>query len=160
MSGITLAVFTAFHVALSLLAIGAGGIAVLGFLMKKTFKRWNTLFLLATGITSLTGFLFPFHGMTPGIAIGVVCLVVLALAAFARGSKMPKTYIASVCFAEALNLIVLVTQLFEKVPILHHLAPTGKEPLVAVTQLMSLLFLTVLSWIGVRPRSVFLIGTC
>jgi hypothetical protein len=42
------------------------------------------LFLLTTIATSLTGFGFPIKGVTPGIVLGVISLVVLAIAVYAR----------------------------------------------------------------------------
>jgi len=41
---------------------------------------------------SLTGFLFPFHGIAPGIVIGLVCLSVLILAAIALARKWSRIY--------------------------------------------------------------------
>ena len=137
MTGFGLIVFTVFHVAVSLAAIGSGGTATFGFLKDRNYPHWNGLFLGTSAITYVTGFLFPFHGLTPGIVIGVVCLLVLAVAAFARRGGRFKIYIAAVCFAEALNIIVLVAQSFEKVPVLHSVAPTGKEPVVAGSQLIA-----------------------
>jgi hypothetical protein len=42
------------------------------------------MFLLTTVATSLTGFLFPFHKLLPSHVIGIVSLVVLAIAIVAR----------------------------------------------------------------------------
>jgi hypothetical protein len=149
MTGSTLTIFTVFHVALSLVGIASGAVAILGVLRLQPFRFWNGLFLWATAVTALTGFFFPYHGITPGIVIGVVCLLALAIAAFAlRGGKRG-TYTGAVCFAEALNVIVLVTQLFEKVPALHSYAPTGREPIVAIIQLMTLFLFIVLAWVGI-----------
>jgi hypothetical protein len=83
MNELTLLIFTAFHVALSLIGIGAGAIAILGLLARQQYRFWNNLFLWITGITCITGFFFPFHGITPGIVIGVVCLLALVVAVFA-----------------------------------------------------------------------------
>jgi hypothetical protein len=47
-------------------------------------------------------------------------------------------------------VIVLITQSFEKVSVLHSLAPTGKEPVVAVCQVLALLLFVVLAWVGIR----------
>jgi len=80
MTGFGLIVFTVFHVAVSLAAIGSGGIATFGFLKGRNYPHWNGLFLGTSAITYVTGFLFPFHGLTPGIVIGVDCLLVLAVA--------------------------------------------------------------------------------
>jgi hypothetical protein len=150
MIGHMLMVLTAFHVTLSLIGIGAGAVAIRSFLVGRKYDFWNYLFLWTTGITCITGFFFPFHGMTPGIVIGIVCLLALAVAILARCSSKLKTYIAALCFAEALNVIVLVTQSFEKVAPLHTLAPTGKETVVAVCQLLALLLFAVVAWVAIR----------
>ena len=39
---------------------------------------------ITTALTSITGFLFPYMGVTPGIKLGVISLVVLAIAAVTR----------------------------------------------------------------------------
>jgi hypothetical protein len=150
MTETTLLVFTAFHVALSLIGIASGLIVVRGFLSYRLSGFWNQLFLWTTGMTAVTGFLFPFHGITPGIVIGVVCLLSLAVAVAARRSGSTRVYVAVVCFAEALNIIVLIAQSFAKIPALHGLAPTGREPLIAATQLLSLFLFIALAWIGGR----------
>ena len=152
MTGFTLTVFTAVHVALSLVGIASGAVAILGFLRRQPIPFWNGLFLWTTAIASLTGFFFPYSGVTPGIVVGVVCLLALAVAAFALRGEKPRTYITVVCFAESLNVIVLITQLFEKVPTLHSYAPTGHESIVAIIQLMSLLLFIVLAWVSIKRR--------
>lgn len=72
--------FTFFHVLLSLAGIFTGFIALFGMIAGKRLDGWNGIFLLTTALTSITGFFFPFHGVTPGIKVGVVSLVVLAVA--------------------------------------------------------------------------------
>jgi hypothetical protein len=72
--------FTAFHVVLSLVGIGSGVVAIYGLLKAKTPDRWTQSFLATTAATSLTGFLFPFHGLTPAQVLGVLSLTVLIIA--------------------------------------------------------------------------------
>jgi hypothetical protein len=90
------------------------------------------LFLITTALTSITGFFFPFKGVTPGIVLGVLSLVILAVAVFALyggrlGGGWRRTYAITAMIALYLNVFVLVAQLFEHVPALHALAPTGTE---------------------------------
>ena len=40
------------------------------------------LFLAATALTTLTGFFFPFHGLTPAIVVGVISLIPISLAVY------------------------------------------------------------------------------
>jgi len=54
--------FTFVHVLLSLIGIFSGFVVVFGLLVAKRLDGWTTLFLASTVLTSVTGFLFPFHG--------------------------------------------------------------------------------------------------
>ena len=148
---------TIVHVLISLVGIGAGLIVIAGFVTGNRFPRWNLLFLSATTATSLTGFLFPITKLTPGLVVGIVSLGVLGLAFAARGKNWSKTYVLTAATAEFLNVLVLITQLFEKVPSLHRYAPTGTEPVVAVVQGLALVFFGVLAVSAVR-RSVYTVG--
>ena len=102
----------------------------------------TAFFLITTVATSVTGFFFPFHGFTPAIGVGIVSLVVLAIAIFARyGRKVTVAwrwiYIVTAMLALYLNVFVLIMQLFQKVPALKALAPTQTEPPFQVTQLIT-----------------------
>lgn len=145
-----LSAFTLFHVVLSLVGIGAGFVAVFGLLTSRWLDRWNTLFLTATVATSVTGFLFPFHHFTPGHAIGILSLIVLALAIIARYrfhlmGGWRHTYVITAVIALYFNFFVLIAQMFQKVPALKALAPTQTEPPFAVTQLIVLVLFVVLA---------------
>jgi hypothetical protein len=149
--------FTLIHVAISLIGIGSGLVVVYGFLTGMRLRGWNAVFLVMTIATSVTGFFFPFHGVTPGIVVGVISLVVLALALAALKKGWTKTYIATCSVAEFFNVLVLIVQSFEKIPALHALAPTGKEPIVAVLQGVALLIFAVLAVVAIR-RAKFVVG--
>src|SRR5229473_1116562 len=71
---------TVVHVVLSLIGIGSGVVAIYGLLKAKTPARWTQAFLATTAATSLTGFLFPFHGVTPAQVLGVLSLIALIIA--------------------------------------------------------------------------------
>jgi len=71
-----LSAFTLFHVVLSLAGILSGFVVMAGFLSAKRSNGWTGLFLTTTVLTSLTGFLFPFHKFLPSHAVGIVSLVV------------------------------------------------------------------------------------
>ena len=71
--------FTAFHVVLSPVGIGSGVVAIYGLLKAKTLSRWTHAFL-ATAATSLAGFLFPLHGITPAQVLDVLSLIALIIA--------------------------------------------------------------------------------
>jgi hypothetical protein len=76
--------FTLFHVLLSWIGIFTGLVTVFGMIAGKRLDDWNSVFLITTALTSITGFLFPFHKVTPGIILGVISLVFLAVAIAAR----------------------------------------------------------------------------
>jgi len=151
--GMSLQTFTLIHVLISLAAIGSGIVVMYGLLAAKRLDRWTLLFVTATALTSLTGFLFPFNGVTPAIKLGIISLIVLAVAIVARYMvhlAWRKTYVITTCAALYFNVFVLVVQSFEKVPALRALAPTQKEPPFAATQLAMLLVFVVLTVFAVR----------
>ncbi len=76
--------FTFVHVLLSLIGIFSGFVVVFGLLVAKRLDGWTALFLASTVLTSVTGFLFPFHGFLPSHGVGILSLLVLAIASFAR----------------------------------------------------------------------------
>ena len=81
--GMSLAVFTQVHVAISLVGIASGFVVIFGMMASKRMPAVTALFLTTTILTSVTGFLFPFKGVTPGIVIGILSLVILAVAVIA-----------------------------------------------------------------------------
>jgi hypothetical protein len=147
--------YTLFHVALSLIGILSGLVAVFGFLTARILRAWNLLFLVTTIATSVTGFFFPFHGITPGIILGIVSLIDLAIAVVAYSKRWTrtswiKTYIVTAFIAEYLNVLVLIVQSFQKITPLHMFAPKGNEPIVAATQLAALVVFIILAVIALR----------
>lgn len=143
-----LQVFTLAHVLISLIGIFTGFVAVYGLINAKQFDGWASWFLWTTVLTSVTGFLFPFHGFQPSYVLGAISLVILAAAILARrhlATGWKKTYAISSVLALYLNFFVLVVQLFRRVPALKALAPTQTEPAFKITQLVVLLFFVVLT---------------
>jgi hypothetical protein len=141
--------FTLIHVVISLLGIASGFIVVFGMFAAKRLDRWTQFFLASTVLTSATGFGFPITGVTPGIVVGVISLVVLAVAIIARyGGQLAGAwrliYVITAVIAQYLNFFVLIVQSFQKVPALHDLAPTQSEPPFAVAQGVALLAFIVL----------------
>jgi len=76
--------FTFVHVVLSLIGIFSGFVVVFGLLAGKRLDGWTALFLVSTVATSVTGFLFPFHRFLPSHGVGILSLLVLAIAILAR----------------------------------------------------------------------------
>lgn len=144
--------FTVFHVALSLIGLLSGLVVLLGWLSGRSFKLWTWIFLVTTIATSVTGFFFPFNGITPGIVLGVVSLVDLAVALAAYGKHWTRTFILTCALAEFLNTLVFIVQSFQKISPLHMFAPKGTEPVVAVCQVIALLFFIALATLDIRRR--------
>ena len=135
--GMSLQIFTLIHVLISLAGIASGFAVMYGLLTNKRLNGWTSVFLITTALTSLTGFLFPLKGMTPAIKLGIISLVVLAIAVAARYSLQlawRKTYVITAGAALYFNVFVLVVQSFEKIPGLKAIAPTQKEPPFAIAQ--------------------------
>jgi hypothetical protein len=137
----SLGTYTQIHVVISLIGIGSGLIVVFGMLNGKLLHGWNGLFLLTTVLTSVTGFGFPFEHLLPSHIIASISLVVLAIAIMARyvqhlAGSWRRIYAITAVIALYFNTFVLVFQGFLKVPALHALAPTQKEPPFLVAQLV------------------------
>ena len=142
MLGMSLATFTVVHVLISLIAIASGFVVIFGLVGGKRLGLTGT-FLTTTVLTSVTAFMFPFEKVTPGIKLGIISMVVLAITiaalyAFHLAGAWRSTYAVGATMALYLNCFVLIAQLFEKVPALHELAPTGSEPPFLVAQLVLL----------------------
>ena len=147
--------FTILHVAISLAAIASGLIVSFGMVANKRFERWTAFFLATTVLTSVTGFGFPINGMTPGLAFGILSLIVLAAVIYARYSRhlvgiWRLVYVVGGVFALYLNFVVLIVQSFQKVPALHALAPNQNEAPFLVVQVVSLVAFFVLSMFALK----------
>jgi len=116
------AAFTLLHVALSLVGILSGFVVLAGFLTAKRSNGWTALFLATTVLTSVTGFLFPFHKFLPSHAVGILYL----------------------------NVFVLIAQQFMKVPALKALAPTQSEPPFLGAQVVLMLVFVVLGVLAAK----------
>jgi hypothetical protein len=139
-----LSLFTFVHVVISLVGIFSGLVVAYALINAKQLDGWTSVFLWTTALTSVTGFMFPFHGFQPSYVVGAISLLVLALALFALyrrhlESGWRRTYVIGAMIALYLNVFVLVVQLFRRVPALKALAPTQTEPAFKITQLVVLL---------------------
>jgi len=141
---------TKIHVVISLIGILTGVVVLIGLISGRRLNRWTAWFLASTVATSATGFFFPFHGVTPGIIVGIISLLLLAVAIFARYFRRfvgawRWIYVVTAMIALYLNVFVLIAQLFQKVPSLKALAPTQTEPPFLVAQLSTLLIFVLLT---------------
>jgi hypothetical protein len=155
MLGMTLSTFTLFHVVLSLVGIATGFIVVYGLMTGKRLEAWTATFLLCTVLTSLTGLLFPFSHLLPSHVVGILSLLMLAVAIVARYPRRlegawRRIYVICAMVALYLNCFVLVAQMFLKLPALHALAPKGNEPPFLIAQLALLAIFVWLTIVAAR----------
>jgi hypothetical protein len=141
--------FTLAHVVISLVGIGSGLVVVAGLLAAKRLDAVTALFLASTALTSLTGFGFPFDHLLPSHVVGLLSLVVLTVAVYARYARhlaggWRSVYVGTAVTALYLNVFVLIVQAFLKVPVLNAAAPTQSEPPFLVAQLIALVFFAAL----------------
>ena len=144
-----------FHVLISLIGIASGLIVIWGLLSSRRLGTVTAIFLLTTLATNLTGFLFPFKGLTPAIAVGIIGTIVMAVCLAARYLKRLEggwrgVYVVTAVLSLYFNLFVLVVQLFLKVPTLHVYAPTGSEAPFAAVQGIVLLACLVAGFLAFR----------
>ena len=155
MLGMSLSTFTTVHVIISLIGIGSGVAVLLGMYSSKRLDGLTGLFLLTTVLTSVTGFGFPFEHLLPSHKVGIMSLVVLAIAILARYSfhmvgKWRWIYVVTAVLALYLNVFVLVVQSFRRVPALQAMAPTQSEPPFAIAQGIVLVIFIVLTIFAVK----------
>ena len=136
---------TLFHTAISLVAILAGAVAIIGVLRNGAFRLWTNLFLVTAVVTSVSGFFFPFKGVTPAQVVGVIALLILAIVLLAYyrfhvAKSWRWIYAAGMVASLYLLVFVGVVQAFQKVAFLNGFAPTGSELPFVIAQGVTLLF--------------------
>jgi hypothetical protein len=159
--GMSVGAFTLLHVIITLVAIGSGLIVVGGMFASHKLPGTTAIFLHTTALTSVTGFLFPVHGFTPALGVGILACVILPVALFALYKERLVgawrwIYAIAAIASLYLNVFVLVVQSFVKVSALNALAPTQSEPPFAITQAAVLVIFILIALIAVvrfRPVS-------
>src|SRR3954470_14181460 len=160
--GMSLESFTLLHTAISLIGIASGLIVLWGMFSASRLELWTAVFLLTTILTSVTGFLFPASGILPSHIVGLISLLVLAVAVIALyyyqlAGPWRWIYVTSAVLALYLNVFVGVVQTFLKVPVFHALAPTQGEPPFAIAQglvLIAFIVLGIVAAMKFRPAAV------
>jgi len=133
--GMSTATFVQLHVVISLIAIVAGVIVMFGMLGSKSQPGLTAIFLLFTILTSVTGFVIPplvTETLLPSHIFGILSCILLAVACLALyGMRLAGAwrwiYVVTALISLYLNVFVLVTQSFLKIPALTALAP-GNPP--------------------------------
>jgi len=116
-----LQIYTIIHTLISLVAIFTGFVVLLGLLTGNRVDRWTKWFLISAVATTVTGFFFPFHGITPAIKVGIISSVVLLIMIYARYAKhlagaWRGIYVVGASLALYFNAFVGIVQSFEKIP--------------------------------------------
>jgi hypothetical protein len=152
---VDLATFTFIHTAISLIALVLGVPAIGDLIGKPATRRTTTAFIVFALATSLTGFMFPFNGITPAFAVGVIATLVLVVTIYARYGRRAVgpwrwIYAIGIVISEFFLAFVTIVQSFLKIPSLHALAPTGSEPPFAAAQGVLLIATIALGFLAVR----------
>jgi hypothetical protein len=165
MLGLSLSAFTILHVIISLIAIVSGLVVMFGLLGSNRMSALTAVFLLFTILTSVTGFMFPSTQLLPSHMIGIVSLVLLAVACIALyamdlSGPWRGVYVLTALISLYLNVFVLLIQGFLKVPALTALAPGNPPtgPVFALVQGLVLLFFAIVivgAWRRFRPMAAF-----
>jgi spore maturation protein SpmA len=147
-----LAVLLYLHTAISLVAIVAGLIVTAHLLSATVSRVWTDIFLVTAITTSVTGYFFPFSGVTPAQIVGAVALATLAVVLLARhqfrlAGAWRWIYATGIVASLYLLLFVLVVQLFRHIPFLQPF--DGQVPF-QVAQLAVLLAVVVTGFRAVR----------
>jgi phosphoglycerol transferase MdoB-like AlkP superfamily enzyme len=154
-AGLSIENFTILHTAISLIGIVSGLVVLVGMLRARRLPGWTVLFLATTVLTSVTGFMFPINGLTPAIVVGVISIVILAIALMALYVKHLSgawrwIYVVTALTALYFNVFVLIVQSFQKVPVLQKLAQTQSESPFLIAQGVTLVAFLILGTLAAR----------
>ncbi len=147
--------FTFIHVLITLVPLVAGPIMIYGMLHSDRMNTVTAIFLLFMVLTDLTGFLLPYHSVTPAVTLDIISSVILVPTLLARytfgmtGFWRPVFVIGAV-MSLWFDCFVFVVQAFGKIPALHALAPAGGGPVFGAVQGLVLLCLVVAGFFAVR----------
>ena len=146
-------IYTIIHTLISLVAIFTGFVVLFGLLAGNRVDGWTKWFLITALATTVTGFFFPFHGMTPAIKLGIISSVVLVVTIYARYAKHLAgawrwIYAVGAVLTLYFNVFVGIVQSFEKIPALNAMAPTQTEQPFQLTQLSVLGLFVVLGFVA------------
>ena len=144
--GLSTGLYTGIHVVLSLIGILSGFLLLFALIGRKKHTFWTPVFFVTNILTDVTGFLFPFKGITPGIILGALSLVALLIAGIAATRRnLRGLYVIGVAIAQFFNVFVLIVQSFEKIGFLKSIAPTQASPVFGITQLVALVLIIILA---------------
>jgi len=149
--------FVLVHVLVAFVAIFTGFVVLFGLFSSTRGDLWPSIFLFFTVLTNVTGFAL-FAGFTPAFFTGIISSLVAVITILARftfrmaGAWRP-IYAVGAVVSLYLNVFVLITQSFLKLPSLHALAPhapANPEPPFAVAQGLVLLAFVIAGFFAVK----------
>ncbi|QND48414.1 hypothetical protein HB780_22710 [Rhizobium lusitanum] len=154
---------TLVHVIISLIAIVAGIIVAQGLITADRHERSTLVYMVTILLTSLTGFLFPFNGVTPGILFGIITVLIFIPTALARyrfqmAGIWRLVFVIGSLVMHYLNCVVLIVQSFQKIPALNALVPQGNEPPLLVVQAVLLIAFLIVGLLSVRRFRPHIVG--
>lgn len=147
---------TTVHLGLCAVALILGGRAVVRWSFAPFHPTRESAFLYTGLAATVTGFVFPFHGITPAIIIGLISCFTLIVTLLAGARLASKKRLWSLVFAcgllttQYLLVFVTIAQAFTKIGALHALAPTLKEAPFALSQAVALIAFLTLTVLAIR----------
>jgi hypothetical protein len=144
------------HVAISLIGILSGLMVAYGLVKDRPMPAMTAIFLITTVATSVTGFFFHRDHLLPSHILGIISLLVLAPASYGLYVGKLKgawrgIYVGGAVIGLYFNVFVLIIQSFQKIPVLHALAPTqSTEPAFAASQGVALLLFIAIGIVSFR----------
>jgi hypothetical protein len=147
--------YTLIHTGLSLIALASGLDVLLALIQGRVAGLATPLYLATAVAASATGFGFPFVRFLPSHAVGILSLLLLGAALYARYRAQPTggwrtVYAVAIGGSVFFLAFVTVAQAFAKVAALKALAPTQKEPPFAVAELVVLAVFVAATLLAVR----------
>jgi uncharacterized membrane protein len=137
-----------FHTAVSLIAVAAGLLALVRDKQISLRNMTGKIYVLTTVITCLTGFgIFQHGGFGKPHVLGIITLVVLAIAAIAGSSRVfgrASPYVEAVSYSATFlfHMIPAITETTTRLPLGAPLLPNADAPaLQAATGVLLVLFL-------------------
>jgi hypothetical protein len=145
-----LSTFAWLHTLLSLVALVAGIVVLIGLIGARRRDGWTALFLVTAVATNVTAFGFPTAMFEASHWVGVLSLVVLAVTILARYvfhlvGAWRWIFAVGAVVALYFDVFVGIAQAFKKVPALKAMAPTLSEPPFAYAELATLAVFVVLA---------------
>jgi hypothetical protein len=146
---------TLIHTVVSFIAMGFGFGAVARLFGADFGRRWTKCFFVTATFVTLTGFIFPFTGVTPAFATGIVATVIflawlLARYRFRLVGLWRSIYAASIVASLYLLVFVTIAQAFQKIPFLSALAPTQSEAPFTIAQAVAVVLFIIVGVIAMR----------